>query len=505
MSKISGNISAGARIIIINESDWVVESNTTETGGAFEIDGLSSGSKMVISRAASGESTGYGNVNAIDLVVNINLASGQTTPSEDSTLNFTVTFSDPVTDFSEANVDLSGTAGATTAVVTGSGETYNVGVSGMTSTGTVIVTINYSGAVAGPSEENEISYTPPAPSTVLHTAMIFSNRDNDGYITAWNSTWNGARTASTGGEIGVGGYNSEAATQGSKTGLSGDYAYMVSRSFTEFNLSSLSSSDRTFQSAILQVGGFGYNESNVSLFEGTQQSPPVAGDFDSFVNSDDPLANIVTWGLWESDTSVKSNIFTLNAGGNSYVSGKMGSTAKFCFREYSSDRDGPAPTGNKRNGMHYSWQDPQQNNTTHEYFHVGPLLKVSYMKIPVWTSIFDNTKWQPYGNNANAAVWTGSSWTAGSWGSIDLQIKSGQTWNSNYKPNKMKITFTGPSTVDLYLYSNKSRALIGNNTGMSITSGQEVVIPWNYPDANIIELYLDSATITVTNIQFLER
>ena len=36
---------------------------------------------------------------------------------------------------------LSGTAGATTAVVTGSGTTYNVAVSGMTGSGTVIASI----------------------------------------------------------------------------------------------------------------------------------------------------------------------------------------------------------------------------------------------------------------------------------------------------------------------------------------------------------------------------
>ena len=36
---------------------------------------------------------------------------------------------------------LSGTAGATTAVVTGSGTTYNVAVSGMTTSGTVVANV----------------------------------------------------------------------------------------------------------------------------------------------------------------------------------------------------------------------------------------------------------------------------------------------------------------------------------------------------------------------------
>jgi len=65
MAKISGNISADARLIIVNESDWTVESNTTKTGGAFEVTGLASGAKTVISRAASGECAGFGNVDAV--------------------------------------------------------------------------------------------------------------------------------------------------------------------------------------------------------------------------------------------------------------------------------------------------------------------------------------------------------------------------------------------------------------------------------------------------------
>ena len=50
-------------------------------------------------------------------------------------------FSEPVTDFATGDVTLGGTAGATTAIVTGSGTTYDVAVSGMTTGGTVIATI----------------------------------------------------------------------------------------------------------------------------------------------------------------------------------------------------------------------------------------------------------------------------------------------------------------------------------------------------------------------------
>jgi hypothetical protein len=52
-----------------------------------------------------------------------------------------VVFSEPVTGFTTGEVTLGGTAGATTATVSGSGATYNVAVTGMTSWGTVIASI----------------------------------------------------------------------------------------------------------------------------------------------------------------------------------------------------------------------------------------------------------------------------------------------------------------------------------------------------------------------------
>ena len=73
--------------------------------------------------------------------VTINQASGQADPTSVSPINFTVVFSESVTDFATGDVTLSGTAGATTATVTGSGTTYNVAVSGMTSNGTVIASL----------------------------------------------------------------------------------------------------------------------------------------------------------------------------------------------------------------------------------------------------------------------------------------------------------------------------------------------------------------------------
>jgi hypothetical protein len=73
--------------------------------------------------------------------VTVTLAPGQENPPAGATIHFRVLFSESVTGFDETDVVLSGTAGATTAVVTGSGAEYDVAVSGMTVPGTVIVTV----------------------------------------------------------------------------------------------------------------------------------------------------------------------------------------------------------------------------------------------------------------------------------------------------------------------------------------------------------------------------
>src|SRR5688572_544755 len=73
--------------------------------------------------------------------VTINQAVGQADPTSGTPISFTVVFSETVTNFATGDVTLSGTAGATTAEVTGSGATYTVAVTGMTSNGTVIATI----------------------------------------------------------------------------------------------------------------------------------------------------------------------------------------------------------------------------------------------------------------------------------------------------------------------------------------------------------------------------
>src|SRR2546430_4130696 len=90
--------------------------------------------------------------------VTSNQAGAQSDPTNTSPINFTVVFSESVTGFTAPSVHLSGTAGATTAIVTGSGTSYNVAVSGMTTSGTVIATI-VQNAAQGTAANNSTAST----------------------------------------------------------------------------------------------------------------------------------------------------------------------------------------------------------------------------------------------------------------------------------------------------------------------------------------------------------
>lgn len=62
--KISGNISEEARVIIFDESDWSIESNTVISGGGnYEIE-VKDGDKTIVSRTNNGWTIGYGAVTA---------------------------------------------------------------------------------------------------------------------------------------------------------------------------------------------------------------------------------------------------------------------------------------------------------------------------------------------------------------------------------------------------------------------------------------------------------
>ena len=121
----------------------------------------------------------------IPLNVTINQAVGQSDPTSSSTVDFTAVFSESVADFATGDVTLSGTAGATTAIVTGSGTTYNIAVSGMATSGTVLASIAVDKATgstgntneASTSTDNSITYSTTNPPVL--TSITIS--DSSGY------------------------------------------------------------------------------------------------------------------------------------------------------------------------------------------------------------------------------------------------------------------------------------------------------------------------------------
>ena len=118
---------------------------------------------------AHGNAVPAGNLGSFQvalLTVTINQASTQADPTNNPTINFTVLFSQAVSGFVPADVTLGGTASPTKVVVTGSGTTYNVAVSGMQSDGTITASIaagvvqDSAGNPNGPSTstDNTVTY-----------------------------------------------------------------------------------------------------------------------------------------------------------------------------------------------------------------------------------------------------------------------------------------------------------------------------------------------------------
>ena len=105
-------------------------------------------------------------------------AAGQADPANSSPINFTVTFSEDVTGFSDASdVTLSGSAGATTVNITGGPKVYNVAVSGMTGNGAVTVSIPANAAQDLASQPNSpsagsvtVNYDATAPAVSIDKA-----------------------------------------------------------------------------------------------------------------------------------------------------------------------------------------------------------------------------------------------------------------------------------------------------------------------------------------------
>ena len=130
--------------------------------------------------------------------VTIDQASGQTDPTATSPIVFSAVFSEPVTGFASADVSITGTAGGTksvsvTEVAPLDGTTYDVSVTGMTTSGSVIASIPAGGATGADFSTNDASTssddtvtwqpdnTPPTTTIALNPT---SPNGNNGWYTS---------------------------------------------------------------------------------------------------------------------------------------------------------------------------------------------------------------------------------------------------------------------------------------------------------------------------------
>ncbi|MDH5599249.1 MAG: hypothetical protein OEY34_08995, partial [Cyclobacteriaceae bacterium] len=105
-----------------------------------------------------------------DNTVTIEQAGGQTDPTTTASINFTVTFTEAVTGFDAADINLSTSTapGTLVANISGTGPVYTVTVTGMTGSGVVTATVNAAAAllvsdgstttVASTSTDNSVTY-----------------------------------------------------------------------------------------------------------------------------------------------------------------------------------------------------------------------------------------------------------------------------------------------------------------------------------------------------------
>ncbi len=120
-------------------------------------------------------STGIINFNSVDyegdvFTVHIDKAIGQADTTENSVINFKLTFSETVIDLKQESIVLSGDAQAQNITITGGGTDFNIAVSGMLSNGHVIIDIP-AGKV-----HNSVG-SPNLPAVIVDNEVVFLGAD----------------------------------------------------------------------------------------------------------------------------------------------------------------------------------------------------------------------------------------------------------------------------------------------------------------------------------------
>jgi hypothetical protein len=187
-STVSGTLVAG---VTGSGTDYTV-TVTGMTGQGTVVAGVPAGAAADAAGNDNSASAGGDNTVTFDNQspsVTINQAVGQADPTNVASITFDVVFDEPVTGFDPADVSLAGsTAGGTlSAAVRGSGDTYAVTVTGMTTRGLVVASIPAGGAT-------DLAGNASRASTGTDNAVEFLNTGTVGFPRAVYATTEDAET-----------------------------------------------------------------------------------------------------------------------------------------------------------------------------------------------------------------------------------------------------------------------------------------------------------------------
>lgn len=156
ISPTSTTACQGPNTKVFNVTDTVKGAGTTLEIGVIKANAASSGNIVV---GAIRATVTYTEADTVAPTVTINQAGSQADPTYASPIKFDVVFSEAVTGFTNADVTITGTAGGSKSVsVSGSGASYEVQVTGMTTAGTVIASIP-AGAAKDAANNNSAAST----------------------------------------------------------------------------------------------------------------------------------------------------------------------------------------------------------------------------------------------------------------------------------------------------------------------------------------------------------
>ena len=172
-----GDATGGTVAVSGSGASYEITLDGSPTNGTVSFS-LGAGSAHDAAGNGNAASTSTDNTITYDTVapsVKLEQKPGQADPTDSLPIRFTLQFSEPVADFDASDVSLGGTAGGGSVSVTGSGRNYEIGVSGLSSDGTVTASVDAGKAhdaagnpsSASTSTDNSVTYDATAPTVTV--------------------------------------------------------------------------------------------------------------------------------------------------------------------------------------------------------------------------------------------------------------------------------------------------------------------------------------------------